>query len=141
MKLLTKLSLGFTILLMSAASGYSCSCADPSPREKFRAAKAVFVGRIIDVKPNTKGKGDLQYFPEVVTFRVEQQWKGAKQSEIVVLASSDWIGMCGDLELTVGENYLIYAHGKKGKLVIHRDCGPNLLLKYAADEIKELQTH
>jgi hypothetical protein len=138
MKVLAQVTLMLVMLLLNAASAYSCSCADPSPREKFRAAKAVFVGKIIDVKPSAEKKGDLQYFPEVVKFSVEKQWKGARKSEIIVLASYDWIGMCGDLELIVGEQYLVYAHRKQGRLVIHRDCGPNMFLRYAADEIKVL---
>ena len=126
------------MLLLFAGSPYvafSCSCADPSVREKFRQANAVFVGKIVEVKPSAETKADFRYFPQVVTFTVKQQWKGARKPEIVVLVSTDWQGMCGDLDLIVGESYLIYAHRKNGRLIVHRDCGPSMPLRYAAQDM------
>ena len=119
---------------------YACSCADPSQRERFRKSKAVFLGEVLEYKerPGVETNEDLKFFPYQVTFKVEKQWKGKRQPEITAFASFDSPGMCGDLDLQMGERFLIYAPYKYEHLLIYRDCGPNRIAENAEDEIKRL---
>jgi hypothetical protein len=113
----------------------ACSCADPSAREKFRHADAVFLGKVVELTPF----GPTEDFPlamYVVRFEVERRWKGARGREVEAVADFDQPGFCGDLNLTVGEKYLIYAPRQKGRLRVHTDCGPN---RHARDAVEELK--
>jgi hypothetical protein len=127
------------MFVFTAFLAYPCSCADPSQREKFRSANAVFLGKAIEIKEYTDPDKDFQMFIQTVKFEVRKQWKGAKKPEIVALAAFDLPGWCGDLNLTVGESYLIYAAREKGRLLVYTDCGPNRNVKYAWEEIKQLK--
>ena len=47
--------------------------------------------------------------------------------------------MCEGFEMPVGERFIIYAKRKSGFLLVHRSfCSPNKNVKYAKDEIKNL---
>ena len=127
------------IALIAFSSTLAFSCSSGSQDERFERAKAVFLGKVVTFKKRTeKLSKDFDFYPFDVTFKVEKQWKGKKQSEIFALASYDWEGMCGDLNLRVGERFLIYAFHRGGKFLILRDCSPNREAKYAKDEIKRL---
>jgi hypothetical protein len=137
MKKLIQVSLLLSLLLLSANQAFSCSCADPSVREKFRKASSVFVGRILEIKPYEDKASDSIFINEV-RFRVERQWKGERKPEITVISAWDNPGWCGDLPLTVGERYLIYADRERNKLAIYADCGPNRIAVYAEKELGKL---
>ena len=138
MKRLFHLAFTTAVILISAQEVFPCSCADPSVREKFRAADSVFLGSLIEMSPTNPTK-DFPLAANMVKFKVEKRWKGAGKSEIMALANYDQPGWCGDLNLMAGEKYLIYAAREKGRLVIYTDCGPNRNFKYAAEEIKRLK--
>ena len=140
MKVIFHFSTLFILFLLGSSLTYACSCADPSQRQRFRSSSAVFVGEVLEYKerPGVETNEDLKYFPYQVTFKVEKQWKGKRQSEITALAAFDDPGMCGDLDLSVGKRILVYAPCDYGHLIIYRDCGPNRYADYAKDEIKKL---
>ncbi|MEJ7578335.1 MAG: hypothetical protein WKF74_15170 [Pyrinomonadaceae bacterium] len=140
MKAIFQTATFFVLLTLGSSLAYSCSCADPSQRQRFRESGAVFVGEVLEFKERSdlEIRENLKLFPFQVRFKVERQWKGRRQSEITALASLDWKGMCGDLDLQVGKRFLIYAPRKYGQLLIYRDCGPNREVEYAKDEIKRL---
>lgn len=137
LKRLSQLAFTLAIMLGSAPQALACSCADPSVREKFRAADSVFVGSLIEITP-TDTAGDFPSAAHLVKFKVEKRWKGARTSVIVAVANYDRPGWCGDLSLTAGERYLIYADRQEGRFVVQTDCGPNRNVKNAPEEIKRL---
>jgi hypothetical protein len=124
-----------TNAVVSSPRLYGCSCASPSPREKFREATAVLIGEIVEV---CVSDGEPKFFPWSVKFRILKQWKGKKTKETTLRISYDIPGMCGDMPLDTGNRYLIYARSEAGVLVTHSDCGPNLRVEHAADEIRQL---
>ena len=140
MKAIFQISIFFILLMSGSLLAYACSCADISQRGRFRESKAVFLGEVLEYKERTgiETNEDLKYFPYQVTFKVEKQWKGKRQSQIMALADFDSPGWCGDLDLSIGKRILIYAPSKHGQLIIYRDCGPNIPTEYAKDEIKNL---
>jgi hypothetical protein len=108
-------------------------------REKFRAADSIFVGTLVEMSP-ANPTGDFPLAANTVKFKVEKRWKGAGKPEVTAIANYDQPGWCGDLNLTVGERYLIYADRVKGRLLIYTDCGPNRNAKNAAEEIARLNS-
>jgi hypothetical protein len=140
MKLIFHTSTLFVLLTFGSSLAYACSCADPSLRQKFRGSDAVFVGEVTEFKerPEDKTDEDLKYFFYQVTFKVEKQWKGKRQSQITALADYDSPGNCNDLDLSVGKRILVFAPREHGQLLIERECGPSRSADYAKDEIKKL---
>lgn len=126
----------FTIFCVSIS--FACSCADPSVREKFRGSSVVFVGEVISFEALEKPTDN--FFLDKAVFKVVEQWKGKKQAEISAIVSIDSPGMCGDLDLKVGEKFLIYAPKENNQYAIYRDCGPSIPYKYADKEIKKLDS-
>ena len=137
MRHLARIAFILSPLLLGAAEARACSCGDPSVREKFRTSDSVFVGRVTELR----GFGPTDDFPlaeYLVKFKVERRWKGHDGPELSAVANFDRRGWCGDLNLTVGERYLIYAARTKGRLLIETDCGPNLNVKDAEGEVRRL---
>jgi hypothetical protein len=112
-----------------------------SVRHRFRYSDAVFVGKVLELTPTEPTK-DFPIAMYVVKFEVERRWKGARGREVTAIADFDQKGWCGDLNLTVGERYLIYAPREKGRLRVLTDCGPNRDLKWkeTGAEIKQLDS-
>jgi hypothetical protein len=121
------------LLLLSISNVYSCSCANPSQREKFRKADYVFLGQVIDI-----ANSNIEDFVYEVKFKVEKQWKGIKMPELSVHFTFDSPGWCGDLNLAKEEGFLIYAYHERQNLVSYTDCGPNIKANYAIASVKKL---
>jgi hypothetical protein len=138
MKYFCRTFLFLALLMCSAPIAFSCSCSDPSQREKFREANTVFLGEVTEYGERKVTDEDFSAYPFLVRFKVERQWKGAKKQEIVALADYDNPGWCGDLDLKVGERFLIYAYREKGRLLVVTDCGPNRKAVYAEEELGKL---
>lgn len=122
-------------LLFGTLSVYACTCAEPSVREKFRRADVIFVGELVGlafVNPS------ITQYVFSIQFIVEKYWKGAAGRELKVLFKFDRPGWCGDLPLTKGERYLIYADQGKEGLNTYVDCGPNRIAKHVPEELKKL---
>ncbi|HMS39864.1 MAG TPA: hypothetical protein PKE69_06535 [Pyrinomonadaceae bacterium] len=138
MKLVFKISVLFVLLFSANVFVFACSCVDPSQRERYRMSKVVFLGEVIEIKDSNESSEDLKFFSYSVEFKVEKQWKGKKSKEITILADYDEPRMCGDLNLKVGERFLMYSEKRYGKLVVNQDCSISRNAKYADDEIKKL---
>lgn len=136
MKHLVLTSLMMVVLFVGASSVYACTCANRSAREKFRSADVIFVGEIVE--KSFTGQNDFYVYS--VQFKVEKYWKGAARRNLKVLFGFDSPGMCGDLPLTEGKRYLIYAKRKKEGLATYIDCGPNRMAEDASDVLKKLNS-
>ena len=117
----------------NAADVYPCSCASQSQRERFRKADFVFLGQVTEIADS-----HLDYFVHAVKFKVERQWKGRKESELIVNFDFDNPGWCGDLNLAQGKQFLVYAYRQSEGVVSYTDCGPNLKAAYAGESMKHL---
>ncbi len=84
MKALFQISTFLILFTFGSLLAYSCSCDVPSQRREFRSADAVFVGEVLEFKERAgvETNEDLILFPYQVTFKVEKQWKGKRQSQI-----------------------------------------------------------
>lgn len=139
MKAIFQVSVFFIFLTFSTSLAYSCSCDIASQRQEFRSSDAVFVGEVLEFKERagTETNENLIFFPYQVTFKVEKQWKGKRQSQIIALTDLG-IGQCGGFDLPVGEHFLIYAHRKSGQLTFWRACTRSRKADKVKGEIKNL---
>jgi hypothetical protein len=141
MKATFQILMFFILLTIASSLVYACECKERSQRRKFRDADVVFVGEVIlfGERAGLNTNKDFEFFPYIVTFKVEKQWKGKRQSELAGFADLKGDGMCEGFEMPVGERFLIYAQRKSGFLLVHRSfCSPNKNVKDAQDEIKNL---
>ncbi len=141
MKVTFQIIMLFVLLTIGSSLSYACECSERSQRRKFRDADAVFVGEVLLFGERVGLNTDkaFKFFPYLVTFKVEKQWKGKHQSEIVGFADLKGDGMCEGFEMPVGEHFLIYAKRKSGFSMVSRSfCSPNKKIKDAQDEIKNL---
>ncbi|MEK5520889.1 hypothetical protein MHI39_01205 [Heyndrickxia sp. FSL K6-6286] len=97
----------------------ACSCAElPGVEEEFERSKAVFSGKVIDIREKRSLKG---YTTKSVLFEVTNTWKGVEQSQIIITTGQGG-GDCG-YDFKEGEEYLVYAYestmyGKKTLVTI-----------------------
>jgi hypothetical protein len=139
MKSLVHIFVVLGLLVLCGLPVEACSCSDPSQHEKFRKADVVFLGEIVDssfLNPIPKDSP----FVQSVGFVVKRQWKGPSQKQIRLMLTFDSPGMCGDMLLTVGSEYLMYAYREKEGLVSYSDCGPNILATRAKADLKNLNS-
>jgi hypothetical protein len=86
---------------------YACSCVPARPPAEARdEAQAVFSGTVRVVQPNAAGV--------LVTFDVNQLWKGPEGAELT-LSTSGNSASCG-FEFVPGEQYLVYGFAQDGEL-------------------------
>ena len=103
----------FALILSVMAKGtHACTCeifGDGSPRSVIHQAKAVFIGKVLEVRPATKAEREDGSNSYIVRLRVERFWKGIKGSEVFV--ETDMFG-CGP-NFEVGQKYLVYGMRKR----------------------------
>ena len=111
------------VVAMFSTEAPGCTCVYlPKHATAFRKASAVFVGEVVGKMQTKLPKNwDSEKAPpviDVVTFKVERRWKGARGSEVEA-----WIDVrfshCSSLTFRQGQKYLIYADSYKGSLVIY----------------------
>lgn len=113
--------LSFVAMFSPAALGCSCVYL-PKHATAFRKASAVFIGEVVGKMQTKLPKNwDSEKAPpviDVVTFKVERRWKGARGAEVEA-----WLDLrfssCSGMAFREGEKYLIYADSYKGSLIIY----------------------
>lgn len=100
------LILMLTVMTINPANSYACSCAKPvSVKEEFERAKAVFYGKVMEIKDQKDPDG---YMVKKVLFEVKNTWKGVSKSQMIMVTGQGG-GDCG-FEFRKGEEYLVYAN-------------------------------
>jgi hypothetical protein len=100
------------LLVLLFRTGNACSCEIHSHARDFRAARAVFIGRVLEVSLNDSGDAEVRRFaPYKIKLAVEKSWMG-NRSQITVISNNGGPG-CGGFEFRQGERYLVYAFGKE----------------------------
>ncbi|WP_078411290.1 hypothetical protein [Priestia abyssalis] len=106
MPLLAFIFVGILIIGSFPSITSACSCAElPSVEEEFERSKAVFSGKVVDIKERRSLNG---YTSKSVLFGVTNTWKGVEQSQIIITTGQGG-GDCG-YNFTKREEYLVYAN-------------------------------
>ncbi len=140
-----------TNLLLAVTFGaqpaHACVCVSRTPEEQLQSSDAVFSGVVLDVYidyeevesdfirgPDNQPASLLQPYG-LVTFDVEESWKGVSE-EPVVVRDSELSTSC-DIGFQEGERYLVYAsygeQGPAGPLSTHACDGTKPLSNAGAD--------
>ena len=99
-------------LFLFASTTYACSCVIRSHERDFREARAIFVGKVLEIGPNNSGDEEVRRFaPFKITLAVEKRWKGNHRQ--ITIVSSNGEPACGGFKFEKGELYLIYAFGRE----------------------------
>ena len=100
-------------------------CAFITPIERLKTSKAVFSGRVIEVK---ESEGI-----QVARFKVSKSWKYVGAGELIV---TNYIHHEGPY-FHQGKGYLVYAYERDGKLSTG-GCSGTGEVEFAQDQIKQL---
>ena len=115
----------------------ACSCAEvPSIEEEFEHSKAVFSGKVIDIKDQVNLKGHKS---KSVLFEVTNTWKGIEQSQIII-ATGQGHGDCG-YDFSKGKDYLVYAKESivyGGKPLVSVMCDRTDILSSSQEDLEVL---
>ncbi|MEP7212691.1 MAG: hypothetical protein ABI791_06430 [Acidobacteriota bacterium] len=92
------------LTIFGGVSAFACSPVFQSHTKYFRRAKAVFVGKVIDVSQNdiSPDSEDRKYYRDKIKFQVEKSWKG-NESEIMVI-SDNGSRPRGEFAFQIGES-------------------------------------
>jgi hypothetical protein len=117
------------LLLLFPVGAFGCVCIIKSPSEALKEAKAVFSGKIIDVRETD------------VIVQVEKVWKGELPEKFKLYTGSR-SDTC-NFRFESGEKYLIYAveytyRENDGPILKASKCLGTKNLKYAEKDLKEL---
>src|SRR4051812_45822399 len=93
------------MLLYGASAGADCAAPKP-PCDEFGQAVAVFVGRVVNIDPDSRGGTRL-------TFAIEEPFKGVAHDQVDVIRD----GM-GDVYFELGRPYFVYARAKAGERLL-----------------------
>jgi hypothetical protein len=97
--------LSATVITAYPSVSHACKCEEPpSVEQELERSKAVFSGKIIDIKDEKNIRKIL--------FDVEETWKGVKDTQIILL---DEISSCS-LDFFEGASYLVFAYDFQGDL-------------------------
>jgi hypothetical protein len=131
---------------LCAPTSYACFCLTPEVPDGFRAARAVFVGEVVEiVAPRTDNpKAPLADQLYRIRFKVERAWKGVKSAEIIVVSDQGRAGCFSWGPFLEGEKYLVYgerrvrsgAHSRN--LAVLFSCNRTALVADAAEDLKFL---
>jgi hypothetical protein len=114
-----------SVFLSASNTSYACKCKFPTVAEAFTKADAVFSGRVVAIE--TEG----------VRFKVKRIWKGVKSPEIKVYVKL--LGTSCDPGIRKGREFIVYAYSGTERLPLMASyCGRTQPLKFAADDVKEL---
>lgn len=106
MPLLAFIFIGILIIGSFPSITRACSCAElPSVGEEFERSKSVFSGKVVDIREKRSLNG---YISKSVLFEVANTWKGARQSQIIIITGQGG-GDCR-FDFKEGEEYLVYAN-------------------------------
>lgn len=96
--------IGMFLLGSFPAVTSACSCAElPSAESELERSKAVFSGKVLDIKDrNVNG-----YMTKSVIFEVTNTWKGVEESQVII-TTGEGGGDCG-YPFIEGQEYLVYA--------------------------------
>jgi hypothetical protein len=94
---------------------YACSCIyKPDPNKALEQAKAVFSGKVLEVKQEILDVDGILEYRKAVLFNVEQTWKGVSQTQVIVNTNFGGESSCGN-EYKVGQIYLVFANNYDNK--------------------------
>ena len=124
-------------VLSNTPSALACPCPElPGPLTSLERSTAVFSGEVIyvdeegDALPLT-GAGTRR-----VDFRVDRAWKGIERIRIGVHTESS-SAACG-YAFTSGKEYLVYAYGDRGDLLVSACSRTRTLVDVSAEELAAL---
>ena len=118
------------LLLFGAFSPtFSCSCHETTLEENFKLSEAVFVGKVVNIKPLEGSK----CMDVIVEFEVSRVYKGNIKEKVEVVTAYQ-PSACG-FDFNVCNEYLVFSYLKEGNLRTSTCTHTmNAVISYAAEQ-------
>ena len=105
-----------SLVVVSAAPSFACSCAGASTAQYVDGADVVLTGTVTDKQPPPKRPVMSSGDPVTYTFDVERTFKGDPSGPVPVLSAMDGAS-CGLEGVRVGQRYVVFAsESRRGDL-------------------------
>lgn len=101
------------IVLVISFTTRASICVAPDVAGALDRAETVFVGKIVEVAPVREGRGSLSTTDYVVSFEIQELWKGPESRAVSVLWRSEMDGCSSYPVGSIGERYLVYADSSR----------------------------
>jgi len=110
MKIVLKILFSVFILFCGNSEIYGCICPGVPLRPTFKAAKAVFIGKLSENILPSKTQGAKNG----IVLEVEKSWKGVKEDYFSVTTKFEEYGVCTAFlkKFEKGKKYLIFVEGE-----------------------------
>lgn len=127
------LTLAAIVQSMVALPGATaCSCLPkPPPCEHYSKVPLVFIGTVTKVLVTNQHGRVVR-----VRMRVDRAYKGVRESSLILRDD----GMCDGPDLQLGQQYLMYTFRPEAGDIPSRGCTRSRHLKYAAEDLKFLNS-
>jgi hypothetical protein len=99
---LPHITLGFVMILASAAPAAACRCVTPDSKSALTNATVAFIGKVTEISPSDESEKGIS----LVTFKVGQIMKGTPGTE--VRAKTIAVNWSCSVEFEVGKSYEVY---------------------------------
>lgn len=117
-------------------SAFACPCPEiPDPLTALEKSTAVFTGSVLNIE-NINRSPLTGTSLKKVDFRINKAWKGIERTKISVNTEKDTT-TCG-YEFSIGNNYLVYAQGKKDDLQASLCSRTQKLINVSPEELATL---
>ena len=120
-----------------SGNAYACSCEYPSsPDDALKNSDAVFSGKVLSLQETNTGYMKSSADPVVVTFEVDDVWKGP-QTKTITVSTAASSASCG-YEFQEGEKYIVYANGQESSLSTGL-CSRTTLFANADEDLRSFE--
>ena len=114
----------------------ACSCAErPSVKKELASKKAIFSGKVIQIKENKNKILRFIFDQKEVLFQVDQVWEGEVPAQVLIYTSFTEAS-CG-YPFEENKEYLVYAGKEEGHLIT-TICDRTDLLSNATKDLEQL---
>jgi hypothetical protein len=136
-KIVSTITLCLLLCLINSICVLACSCRpNGPPREELETAVAVFSGKVTKIENPNKGPVRSSADPVYVSLQVSRVWKGSIATTVMVQTAASGAS-CGYDSFSVGNEFLVYAHGSDTKLAVSL-CSRTRFLSQAAEDLQAL---
>jgi hypothetical protein len=120
-----------------ASKAHACTCALVSTERQIKTSDAVFSGEVVSIEPGERAANVSPPSLGLVTFEVEDSWKGALEGAVDVYGHGPGAS-CG-IKFDEGKSYLVYARRSGGGDTLQTGlCDSTKPLEQAEDDLRLL---
>jgi len=133
-----QIALFVLFLMICFQSINACTSVDEPLRKTFRRTKAVFLGKIKEIKQIPLADYSKSLVDGEITFEISKTWKGDYKKQMTLAANIGWVCGCDSPDqFKVGQEYIVFVD----KQSVANFCDAEKTdTKYGSSKMKQLDS-